>query len=161
MRTNTKNTLFTLVLTALGLLYSPPVLCSAAAGAGTPLPGSGPVAGPIEVFASAEVVSAPFGSLVETTLVVENNGNDPVRVFLRGRFTWPDGSTGLLRYGQPVSIPPNSALILIALSPIPDSVGSGDATFTATAFVGAVGTGGRGSFSGPLIAQDSSVFVLP
>lgn len=162
MRTNTKKKLSTLVLAALGLLYPTAGLHSAATAApGTGLPASGPVAGPIEVFTFAEVVSSPLGTLVETTLVVENHGADPASVFLLGRFTWPDGSAGLLRYGPPATVAPHGALILIALSPVPASVGSGAGTFTANAFVGAIGTGGRGSFSGPLLAQDSSVFELP
>lgn len=120
----------------------------------------GPVAGPIEISTEAEILSSPLGNLLETTLVVENHGSEPVRVFLLGRVVWPDGSSQILRYGPPVAIDANGAFLLSALSPIPEDAGTGTGTFTATAFVGPVGHGGRAAFAGPLIARDSSTFEL-
>jgi hypothetical protein len=157
---------------SLGFLLTPlAFLCSTsgptAVAAGTPAPGGpggGPVAGPVEVFVQAEVTSGPVGSLVETELVVANDGDDPVRVVLLGRFTWPDGSTGLLRYGTPVVVDAHGALIVNALSPIPADVGSGSGSFAVTAVVGAIGWGGRGGradYPGALIARDADGFELP
>lgn len=125
------------------------------------LPGTGPQAGPVEVFTMAGAVSSPFGALVDTTFVVENSSPEPVKVFLAGRFSWPDGSFQAVRYGPPMTLPPNSALILQALSLVPDGVGSGPASFTGTAIVGSIGKGGRSAYPGRLVAQDTSSFVLP
>jgi hypothetical protein len=131
-----------------------------AAAAGSSAPGGGSSAGPIELTTEAEVVSTPLGSLLETTLVVENHGPDPVTVFLLGKVEWPAGSRQLLRYGRPVTIDGDGAFVLSALSAIPDDAGSGAGTFTATAFVGAIGQGGRGNYPGRLIARSSAPFEL-
>src|SRR5262245_57056088 len=149
-----------LLLTALGLLTLTTDLRPVAASSST-VPIAGPVAGPIEVFTEAEIVPSPLGNLLETTLIVENHGSDPVLVLLIGQVAWPNGSSQMLRYGQPMAIAPNGALILSALSAIPADAGSGTGSFTATAFVCAIGHGGRGGYPGRLIAQDSSSFVLP
>lgn len=160
MRTNSSNRVFSLALGALGLLSLTTGQRPAAA-SGSTVPIDGPVAGPIEISVEAEVLPTPLGNLLETTLIVENHGSDPAMVFLLGQIEWPDGSKRLLRYGQPVAITANGAMILSALSPIPADVGSGAGTFTATAFVGALGLGGRGSYAGRLIARASSPFVPP
>ena len=122
---------------------------------------AGPIAGPVEVFTEAEVLRTPLGDLLETTLIVENHADDPVRVLLIGRITWPDGSTQLLRYGPPMTIDADGALVITALSPSPADAGSGEGTFTATAFVGPIGHGGHAVYPGALIARDSSTFVIP
>ena len=161
MRTNLKSKYLALILSAFGVLFlSQDTLSAGAGGPGTGVPGSGPVAGPVEVFTFAEVIPGPVGQLIETTIVVENQGDDPVSVLLLGRFTWPDGSSHILRYGPPVIIAPDETLILIALSPVPDSVGSGTGTFTGTAIVGSIGPAGRGGFTGRLIARDNAAFEL-
>jgi hypothetical protein len=149
---------FFLVIAALGLLTLTTELRPAAASGSTL---RGPIAGPVEVFTEAEVLSAPFGELLETTLLAENHADAPVRVLLIGRITWPDGSTQILRYGPPTTIDADGALLINALSPIPADVGSGEGTFTATAFVGPIGHGGRRDYPGPLIPRDSSTFVIP
>jgi hypothetical protein len=150
------------LLAALALLCATSRPTAIAAGAPAPGgPGAGPVAGPVEVFVQAEVTSGPVGSLVETELVVANDGDDPVRVVLLGRFTWPDGSTGRLRYGTPVVIDADGALIVNALSPIPADVGSGSGSFAVTAVVSVIGPGGRADYPGALIARDADGFELP
>ena len=52
-------------------------------------------------------------------------------------------------------------MILSALSPVPDEVGSGTGTFTAFVFVGPLGQGGHKSYPGQLIARSTSLFLLP
>jgi hypothetical protein len=125
------------------------------------LPSDGPVAGPIEVFTQVEVIDSPFGTLLETTFIVENSGVEDASVLLFGLLEWPDGSSTLLRYGPPVTIGADGALILIATSLVPDDVGSGPGTFTGTAILTNVGREARVEAQGPLIAQDQSDFTLP
>ena len=155
MRTHSRSRVLPFLLSALALVGS-----RQPAGASTG-PNVGPIAGPIELSTAAEVVSFPVGSLLETTILVENHGATAATVFLLGRIVWPDGSTQLQRYGPPVTVDGNGAFLLSALGPIPDDAGSGAGTFTATAFVGALGPGGHGSQGGRLIARSSSGFVLP
>ena len=105
MRTRSSTRFLWQAIAAIALLFLTPGL-PAAAGSGASIggPNVGPVAGPIEVFTEAEALSTPLGSILETTILVENHGRDPAKVLLRGLITWPDGSTQHLRYGPPVTI---------------------------------------------------------
>ena len=160
MSNHTLHGMLAIALAAFGLL-GPSSASQPAPLAGSTRLGSGPVAGPIEVFTDAEVLSGPGGSLLETTVVVANDGVEPASVLLIGRIEWPDGSTQLLHYGPPSTVDADGALIITALSPIPADVGSGEGSFTVTAIVAAIGQGGHADYAGRLIAQDSSPFVLP
>lgn len=158
MRTNRKRLI---AIATLGFLLLGPVPRPASASTPPDLPGSGPTAGPIEVSTMAEVISSPLGLLLETTVIVQNHGTDPATVLLLGDIHWPDGSRQRLRYGPPSTIDADGALIISALSIVPDSVGSGPGSFTAAALVGSVGMGGRSGYRSPLIALHSSSFELP
>jgi hypothetical protein len=160
MHLRNNNRVLLLTVAMLALFCIGPVLENTAAQS-REIPGGDPVAGPIEVFTDAAVVNSPLGTLVDTTLVVENSGRFPARVFLIGELRWPDGSRQLLHYGPPVVIAPSGAVIISALSVVPDTVGSGEGLFTVTAIVGAIGPGGHGAYGGRLIASDNSPFELP
>lgn len=122
---------------------------------------SGPFVGSIQVSTDSDVLAGPGGNLLETTLIVANDGAEPATVIPVGRFTWPDGSTQILDYGGPVTIDAHGAVIMYALSPIPPSVGSGAGVFGASAFSGPIGQGGHPNYPGRIIARDSSSFLLP
>lgn len=158
MSSKSFRSLLLLGLVTLSIALSPALSRASALGAGQSSDSS--VAGPIEISTEAEVVGSPFGAAIETTLFVENKGSEDAQIFLLGQFAWPDGSSNLVRYGRPVVLPANSALLMIALSVVPDSVGAGTGTFRAQAFVGAIGHGGRGDHRGALIARDESTFEL-
>ena len=125
------------------------------------LPGDGPKIGPFEIFTEARIIDSPFGTLVETTLIVDNASAVEAGAFLVGSIDWPDGTSQMLRYGPPVVIPVRGAVIIFALSIVPPRVGSGEATFTGVAILTNVGSGPRADERGPLIIQDSATFDIP
>jgi hypothetical protein len=148
-----------LVVAALGFLAlsgaSRPVAAAVHAA-----PGFGPLAGPVEVSTDVLVFPGPDSTLVETSLLVTNDADEPVQVVVHGTILWPDGSRERQRI-RPITLPAGGGLGVSALYLVPEDVGAGEGTYTATVYVGRIGQGGRGSFPGRLIARDSATFVLP